>query len=58
MQGIEIDFTCKYAYHTSTTITRENRLTKSTAKKFPLMSGSLFVQASVSYSKVQNRTGA
>jgi hypothetical protein len=56
MQGIEIEF--KYAHHTSTTITRENRLKNSTAKKFPFVSGSLFVQASVSYSKLQNCAGA
>jgi hypothetical protein len=56
MQSIEIEF--KYAHHTSTTVTRENRLKKSTAKKFSLTSGSLFVQASVSYSNLQNRAGA
>jgi hypothetical protein len=32
MQSTEIEF--KYAHHTSTTITRENRLTKPTAKNF------------------------
>ena len=57
MQSIEIEF--KYAHHTSTTITRENRLKKiNRKKKIPLVSGSLFVQASVSYSKLQNCAGA
>jgi len=33
MQSKEME--CKYALHTSTTITSENRLTKSTSKKIP-----------------------